>query len=209
MLNETDITMIFGMRGSGKSTLTRRLSSVYPRRIVFDRLHEWNEGIIFKSFLDFGRLWAENYDKESFTLVFQADIEAGNEQQSDVFNQILRVIYKTCKMQNAYSPIFNTCLIFEEIHFYGGAQFIEPWLWECVLTGRHAGLAIIGNSQRPASVHKSLVSQSANLFVGQLYEPRDMQYLSEAMGQDAFKAKTLPKFSFVFFRPGVPATIVS
>lgn len=205
MLNETDITMIFGMRGSGKSTLTRRLSEVYDRRIVFDRLHEWNDGIIFRNFEQFSNLWAQLHDKEYFILIFQTDIEAGSDQQSEIFNQILRVIYKTCKM----NPGLSTCLIFEEIHFYGGAQFIEPWLWECVLTGRHAGLAIMGNSQRPASVHKSLVSQAANLFVGQLYEPRDMQYLSEAMGQDAFKAKSLPKFSFVFFRPGQPAQIVS
>lgn len=138
-------------------------------------------------------------------IVFQTDIEAGTDAGSEQFNQILRVIYKTCRLR----PELNTCLIFEEIHFYASAHFVEPWLQECVLTGRHSGFAILGNSQRPASVHKSLISQSANIFVGQLYEPRDMQYLSEAMGADAFQAKSLPKFSFVFFRPGQAVQIVS
>ena len=33
--------IIFGITGCGKSTLTSQVAEIYPRRIIFDRLHQW------------------------------------------------------------------------------------------------------------------------------------------------------------------------
>lgn len=198
-IGEHDVTVIFGRRGCGKSTLTRKLSTIYSRVVIFDRLQEWSDCTTFSSFAAFAEWWKKHGARsEAFRVAIQLPAGSDPEHLVDEFNSTMSLVYQTGKA----IPGLTTCVVIEEAQFYCGPARIEPWLFEAIHTGRHAGLAIIANSQRPAAVHKSLVSQASNVFSGSLFEMRDIQYLKECFGDSAFKCRTLEKFSFCYFKVG-------
>lgn len=203
ILGSTDVTVILGLRGCGKSTLSRYLSETYARKIVFDRVSEWNEPNHLKceNFGEFRKLYSENFHHDFFTLVFCPRAGTDLELYAMQCGDVLSTVYKVGREGGG-----GTCLVIEEAQLLAATHSIHPWLFECILTGRHAELAIIANSQRPASLHKALISQATNVFVGQLFEARDMKYLSETFGDEAFLARTLSKGEFLWFRTGLPTT---
>lgn len=205
MFGLTDITVIFGQRGSGKSTLGRKIASAYPRLIVIDRLMEWEnpDAIYCNTFDAFAGAIKSVINSDTFIIVLQFDVEAKTEAQAETFNHALRLAYKGGQISNK-----NICVLIEEVHFFASPSLIEKWLFECVMTGRHAGLAIIASSQRPASVHKGLVSQAAHVIIGQLFERRDLEYLDQCIGETAWQASTLKKFSFLHYRPGQKTVLI-
>ncbi len=207
-LGPTDVTIIFGMRGSGKSTLSRKLSSAYPRRVVIDPLAEWSEVDVHyrvvRGYAEFARVFAEVVFSDRFTLVCQFDPETSDEDQSAEFDSILRSLYYTGRETG-----MGCCLVIEEVHNFATPYAIQHWLRQIVLTGRHAHLAVIASTQRPASVNKALVSQAAHVFTGQLFEQRDVKYLEDTLSGDiAERAALLPKFRFLGFTPGQPTVEV-
>ena len=216
-LGPTDVTVIFGQRGSGKSTLGRALSRVYPRCIVFDPLGEWQNGEVFSNYNEFRALWLRHYADSEFTLVFRREAGEGLERASAEFSRCAAAIYATGFAERRKftelhgvdpAPEYGLCLVIEEVHFLAPLHALDPWLAESVFTGRHAGLAIIASTQRPASVHKSLVSQASNVFVGRLFEYRDIRYLSDSIGEQASRARDLPAFTFLWVRPGEGTALV-
>lgn len=211
MIGETDVTTIFGIRGSGKSTLTRNLSEIYSsqgRLIVFDRLGEWIPGptdIVIRSGLEFRRKWPEVFNAPNLKIIYQFSPGLDPDILQAEFGDALRSIYSTGRL-GGDSP---TCIVIEEAQFYSSPQFCNPWLRECVLTGRHAGLALILNSQRPQSIHGSLIAQSTNIFVGQMHLERDLAILAATMGESAYSARNMPRGEFLWFRLGCPNRIVT
>jgi len=205
VIGPTDIITIFGQRGSGKSELGRAISKLYPRLVVIDKLEEWTEGdLITSSFDAAADFLADTIKQKEFKLVFRLDIETKNEKQQQVFNELLRLIYKRGKETGE-----NVCLLIEEVHFYCTSGHSEEWLAKCLTVGRHANLAMIASSQRPAQVDKLLVSQAAHVFVGQLFEHRDIAYLKDTIGPAAAEqVAKLPKYKFLHHRIGEPAAIV-
>ena len=207
-LGLTDVTVVFGQRGCGKSTLARRLAEIYPRKVVFDPMKEWgNEpnAKFFSDFESFCALWAELYDQASFTLVYHRVPGTSMENAASDFSGILGVIHATGETDPGN---YGVCLVLEEFQFLAPVHSLDAWLGECVFTGRHAGTAIIASTQRPASIHKSFVSQASHIFVGKLFEARDIAYLRETIGDDAFKARDLPRFQFLWVIPGEVTKII-
>lgn len=196
----TDKIAIFGRSGCGKSTLQTAITSCYPRLIVIDRMREHSSGdFITSNFEDYARFLTQmiQTNQPRFKLVYQFDIECLTDQQEMFFEQALRLAYRYGQVTGN-----NLCLSVEEVQFFAPPTYIPHWLKECVLTGRHANLAVVVSSQRPAAVHKDLVSQSSHLYVGQLFEMRDMEYLRHTIGEAAFQAKELPQGEFLHYSLG-------
>lgn len=199
-LGPTDVTVIFGQRGSGKSTLGAKLARLYQRRFVFDRLREWsgNSTCRVERFTEtvtlLSRL-AKTPDK-GFEIAFQFDID--EPRKSEQFSEVMRLCYKwgtVCQK--------NLAVVIEEVHHWATPVSIDRWLFESVMTGRHAHIALICNSQRPASVHKGLVSQASHLFIGKLHERRDMEYLAEYVPHDIIQQLPgLQVGEFFHYSPG-------
>lgn len=208
MIGPHDVTSIFGIRGSGKSTLSRNLSSIYPRLIIFDRLGEWGDidGFNCSDAESFSKIWKQTFRSPSFKIVVSFEPGTDGDDLQREVSSILKTIYNTGR--SGLSE-YSTCLVIEEAQFYSSPQSINPWLFEVCLTGRHAKIAIILNSQRPASIHKSLISQSHNIFVGQLFEMRDIKYLTDTIGDAAFRARSLPQGAFLWHRLGCPVRVVN
>lgn len=199
MFSQTDIISIIGKRGSGKSTLGRAIQKGYPRKIIIDRLGEYplNDSNIFvDTFYDFSEKIKQTLHDQSFTIVFGFDIESQN--HDELFNQVLRIAY--------YRG--NVSVVIEEIHHFASPYMLPQWLRETLLTGRHRGLSLISTTQRPAELHKTILSQSNHIFSGCLYEKNDIDYLKHFMGEDAFKLQNIPIGKFLHFMPGSPSKIV-
>lgn len=204
-LGETDITVVFGQRGSGKSSLGRALSSIYPRRIVIDRLREWTgQAATARGYKEFLALYQSVQRLPSFTIAVQFDLGLDPALLSEQVNQMLRAIYLT-----EHADPQGLCIVIEEVHFFAAPTSIEPWLLEVVTTGRHAGLALVVNSQRPAQVHKSLVSLASNVMMGRLFEARDLKYLQESVGGIALQCRDLANFQFIHYRPGEGSQLIT
>lgn len=207
MLGANEISIVFGMRGCGKSTLTREISSIHARRVVIDRLREWDDPNqeTVSNFNEFCEWWVNNYHRDEFTVVCQFSLGSSMEANSAEFDSILRTVYLT-ERESPYPR--GICLVVEEIHFWSSPYSLSDWLTECVYTGRHAGISIVANAQRPASVHKSLVALSTNVFVGASFETNDLKYLTDAIGDVVYQAKSLEKYHFLWHRYGEMPRIV-
>ncbi len=213
MINPEEVTVIFGIKGCGKSTFTEKIYSRFPKVIVFDKARTVYDDTLthdVNGFRDFVALYADIHDSDSFGIrvSFRAGLRDDDFQLE--LSEILRVIYEIGKRKREQGIIDHVCIVFEELQFYCTPYFINPWLKDCILVGRHASLTIIGNTQRPANIHGDFKSQSANLICGQLYHKADIQYLRDsALGDDAFLVPTLPKYSFIFKHYGDPIQIIA
>lgn len=197
-------TIIFGMTGSGKSTLTQKIAVLFDRRIIFDRLNEWDGENVAGDFDEFKKLYGEFHTLDSFTIIFQPYSGMDADTLVQLTDRILSLIFQV-ESYNAK----GIALIFEEVWLYAPIHSIPPWFQEIMLTGRHHRISVIGNSQRPANVSKTLVSQSRHLFIGQFYESRDRKYFEETFGRIPELDNPPEKFKFLWFRPQEKPLLIS
>lgn len=200
MFGPTDKIAIFGRSGCGKSTLQAAILACYKRCVVIDRMREHFDGDlitnnfeIYAAFLS--KAISEKWD--SFKVVFQFDIEKQSDAQEFIFEQVVRLAYKFGEISGK-----GITLSVEEVQFFAGPHYIPHWLKESTLTGRHAGMGVIVSSQRPAAVHKDLVSQASHAFFGSLYEVRDIEYCRAILGDYAYELQSLPQGKFLHYSMG-------
>lgn len=198
MFELTDCTLVLGRRGSGKSHLGKVVQSVYPRKIVLDPMDEYpSEGAVF-GFEEFSNKILEfklNRISE-FNLIIKFNPE--NENLENEFNEIMRILF-----------IFGNCLIvIEEIQLFSHPHFIPHWLKQCLLLGRHRGIGLLFTTQRPGELHKTVLSQCAHIFAGQIFERNDINYISGFLGINAQKLINLKPREFIYFSPGKSILLV-
>ena len=205
MIHAGEHSIIFGMTGSGKSTLTRKISTLFLRKIIFDRLREWSgEGIEVDSYDSFKKVFRELHLSDSFCIVFQPGYGGDSDSLVEETNQILALIFQVESHTQK-----GIALIFEELWLYAPLHNIPAWFQETMLTGRHHNISVIGNSQRPADVSKTFVSQARHCFVGQFYEYRDRKYFEDTFGRIPELANPPKKFTFYWFRPAEKPLLIS
>lgn len=190
MFSATDVISVLGKRGSGKTTLGRTIQRAFPRVVIFDRLHEYNSentpGAVFcDSFESFAQKIIETVEAKRFKIIYRFDIEKTNHDEE--LNQALRILW--------YRG--SVLIVIEEVHVFATAHHMPQWLKELILTGRHRGNGILITSQRPAEVHKTLLSQSHHLMVGPMHETNDLNYLRSVLGAGVDKLPRLQQFTFL------------
>lgn len=192
MFNQIDVVAVFGRRGSGKSYLAQKIQSLYPKRVTFDTLNEYTDGIQCTNFNDFANalqnLKAQN--AQSFHLVYQFNIEGVN--HDDEFNQAMRLCYY----------FGGLTVTIEEIQSFCSVHKMPHWLKNSLLTGRHQNMAIIVTTQRPGECHKTIMSQCSHIFTGQLHDRNDIKYVSNFIGTEANDLYLLDQREFLHFTHG-------
>lgn len=190
MFKSTDIISILGRRGSGKSYLCKKIQTLYPRCIIFDTLHEYNDSdvdIMCYDFEDFSKAVISTKNKSKFRICFQFEIGQDN---TDIFNECLKLIYHRGSVCVVIEEVQN----FSETHAYG----LTTWLKESLLTGRHRDIAIITTTQRAGQLHSAILSQSNHIFTGNLQGKSDLQNLSNTVGIDINIIKSLKEHTFIW-----------
>lgn len=190
---------IFGITGSGKSTLTRAISQYYHRKIIFDRMGEWNGDPRYtvQDFQGFARVYRECESLADFEIVVRFRPGISQEDLITGFESICNLVYQRERLAR-----LGVLLLIEEVWLYSSPHYISPWFKEILLTGRKENISVVANSQRPASVNKDIPSQSRHVFVGQHFNPNDRMYFRDVLGKEYPKCENLKRFEFLWYRPG-------
>lgn len=168
--NNASITAVLGSSGSGKSTYVKRtISRGHARLFVWDAMGEYgNIGTVYESL--HSALVA--MQKKRFKVIFvPSSNEALRVEQFDL----------ACRAALAAG---NMTLVIEELRFVTTPSR-APLGWARVcMTGRHAGLTVIGTSQRPANVDKDFLGNCTRIRTGRLAYPEDVATVAKTIGRD-------------------------
>lgn len=209
MIGPTDITAIFGQRGSGKTDMGKALSRLYPRLFVIDIVKDWKPGpdgleLVTEDFDEAANFLEKSIGRQEWRASFRFNIDTGDEVQKKTFNALLRTLYMRGELTGE-----NVCLLIEEVHMYCSPGTIEEWLFKVITLGRHANMPMIASSQRPASVHKAITSAASHKFIGQLDDVRDLKYFGEIAAELPAEIQALKKYDFIYRAQGEPPRTVN
>lgn len=73
-------------------------------------------------------------------------------------------------------------------------------LLEIIRFGRHDGISLVAICQRPAQVHKDLISQADDVITFRIEEPNDLDYLAKFCSVTRSQLKTLEKRHFLWYK---------
>ena len=145
-LKSTDVQVIFGKRGSGKTILGKYLVSKYKRMFIYDCLGE---------FAQFGKV-VTNLDQinldEDNCVVFNP---VETEDSQDTHDMCALFVWQ-------YMP--NCLFVSDELHMYQGNS-LSPAFKRLITQGRHRGIGMLGISQRYANLNQTIITQSSHVFM--------------------------------------------
>lgn len=197
----TEVFMVLGRRGSGKSYLGERIAEAYPRVVTFDSIHEYDarHGTVCTGFEAFALeiIRLKKSGIKNFRLIVQFDLEKKNNEAE--FDECLRVLYY-------HGGIF---IRIEEIQNFSSPHSLPHWLTHCLTTGRHRSIGLLFLTQMPRYCNKALISQASHLFCGQMHENNDIEYARTVLGDRAYELQNIEPRKFLYFSPGKPITLVN
>ena len=180
---EKKVFLILGKRGSGKSYLVKKRLEQFNRFLVFDTLGEYSNGVIFTDKEALFNFWRERLSGD-FRLIYQPL------QPDEEFAEICDLVY-ACG---------NMVFVVEEIDRFSDSTHLPIEFANIVQRGRHANITLIAISQRPYRVNRTLSSQVKEMYTFQQSEPRDIDFLSEFIGQDVDRVRDLPLYSYLHWQ---------
>ncbi len=192
----TDCFAVIGRRGHGKSYLGKTIQKAFPRRIVFDTVHEYNSGTIVHSFDEFTSAIRQNEHSPNYEIIFQMDVDIENKVM--YFNEALRILYF----------LGNCLIVIEELQEYCTPHALPHYLRECILLGRHRNIGLIFTSQRPGQINKTILSQCNHVFVGSIHETNDLKYIAGFIHEENEVLSGLKPRTFLYYRPGMPISLI-
>lgn len=154
---------------------------------------------VVHDFASFARVYRDLYQLDGFTILYRPVAGQDAEALVSSTDQVLSLVTQVETQERR-----GLALIFEEVWLYAPLHACPPWLTEIALTGRHHNISIVANSQRPAHVSKTLVTQSRHVFIGQFFEHNDRKYLRETLGNLECLENPPPPGEFIWFRPSAP-----
>ncbi|HRZ02318.1 MAG TPA: hypothetical protein P5024_12235 [Burkholderiaceae bacterium] len=183
--NRPRILAVIGASGSGKSLFIKAhlWRSLGPRVLVWDPLAEYGPHVrtVTRSAAELVRLVAG----PAWSIAFQPSADAG---------QAVRQFDLVCRAALAAR---RCALVVEELAFVTTpARAPAGWRAVC-LTGRHAGLTVVGASQRPASIDKDFFSNATAIRCGRLNYSRDLSTMADVLGVPSAELQRLEPLAFV------------
>lgn len=182
-----EITVIVGRKGSGKSTRARELLARASRRVIVDPMWEHTQGVIVK---DFASL--VSYIRPLRASSYAAVLRARNELD------VMQTIGLTVAGEPESPPLPGCTLCVDELDKLCSPSTLPVELHDVVNYGRHYRVSLIGLARRPNKLHRDITANADRIVIGQTLEPRDVDYLTEFIGETlAARAKRLRRWEFV------------
>jgi len=189
---QIDKILVVGRSGCGKSFLGKKLSSVFPRVVIFDSLNEYPKSehdiTDFNQFA--GYIKQINNEKiRNYRLIVKFDTSL--EDTKEIFDHYMHVLYE----------LGDVFIVIEEVQDYCTPYFIGRWFKKSMTSGRHQKLGFLFTTQRPSFLNKTVLSQSTNIFVGNLIDRNDSMTISQLLDSDKKEISSLNDREFLWFNP--------
>lgn len=173
---------VLGRRGSGKSSYVKGFIRKLKRKLIFDPKEEYSGGPRFSSLVAFYD-YVIRAGKGSVTaiysppLVFGEDDQDATEEAKRLFNRFCEVVF-----QFGAKTGFVWMVADEMDRFTGPGPKIPRWFDLLCNEGRHAHVAMIGISRRPAKIPKDFIENSHLLILFHL-KGGAVEYLAPTIGR--------------------------
>ncbi len=170
---QNKIVGIVGRKGSGKSTMFRRVMERCPRLFVFDSMgeHRW----IPNRFDDFGDV-----------LEFLACVEAEGEPTfAGSYVPQADLVEDFCDLSHEVYSMGNLIFGVEEVSMLCGPSFLPLEFDRIVRLGRHRRVNVVWTAQRMAEVARRLTAATDVFVLFAHTEPRDLDAVADRCGRDA------------------------
>lgn len=181
-MDRPDIRLLIGKTGSGKTVKACKLIEDRPRVVIFDTLgHDYSDGVVFYELAALKAFWGKCY-RGRFRLIYRptSDVEE--------FDEVCDLAYK-CG---------NLVFVAEELDLFCPPRQLTPGIRHILKRGRHADITFIGVTQRPYGIDRIVTAMCNEVYVFKTDEPRDIQYLSERLGEGiAEKIAALGEYEYV------------
>jgi len=175
-----ECTMIYGIRGCGKTKLLQYLLNQYDIKnipfLLFDTMHNHN--------------WQPKHKQSKI-------IKPPYRLKHAYFIKTLNYAWKKG----------NIIVAIEEIDQYCSPRFLPEELDSIVNLGRNRGISYIATTRRIADVHKDVIANCEHHFIFKAFLPRDLEEYQKYVGKVVWKAKDLPSYHFIYYRVGGEPTI--
>lgn len=162
------MTVIIGRKGFGKSTKARELVESEPRRIIFDPMREYTDGVVVRSFEEAVEYLDRVRDRDYSVILRTLDPE-----------DELRLIELAVHGEPESPLLPGVMLYVDEADRLCSPHRLPHGLFRAVNYGRHFGVSMIFVSRRPRRLHRDMTANADRIFVGKTQEPADLDYLAE------------------------------
>lgn len=193
MFNSTDKFLMIGRSGCGKSYLAKTLQKIYPRRVIFDSLDEYdpsnfrNPPLVVSTFEGFTSAISQVENESKFIIIYKIDVT--DSMAITYFNHCMEILYS----------MGNVCVVIEEIQDYCSPYKIPSFLKKGMTSGRHRNMSFFMTTQRPSFIHGDIFSQATNTFCGNLIKKSDAQTMADLLNIDRKEINVLKKREFYWF----------
>lgn len=181
-----EVIVIFGKRGSGKTTLAKKLILGRKRLFIFDTLREYKVGLVTYDIIQAIEFLTEHQDR-IFRLSFSPETN-----DKIAFDHSCKLIY----------ALEDLTFLIEEVDNYCSAQNVSEVFSKIIRYGRHKNISLITTSRRTAEVPRLLTSQATDFYIFSHHEPRDIDYFSHLFSPNvAEKVRQLKKLQYIHSKP--------
>lgn len=179
------IVGVFGMTGTGKTTLLKRFVERADRAIIVDPLGKLGHlGVCIPTPREFKTYWRRQYHK-----TWKIVLQPGKIAPTAAPREALAPFLRTARQAAVGSPPF--WVFVDEVDKFGTAFSTDPEIRALADYGRNFGVSLAFVARRPACVDKTLTAQADTLYLFKAKEPRDLDYFRDVVG--AGVAARLPR----------------
>lgn len=171
------VILIFGRTGSGKSYFVKQIIKKLSRVIIIDKMFEYNDGIIFYSFIELLDYFLINKPQEfKFICRFENDND-------------IELLFRFCWY------VKNLVLVVEESELYISPYQKQSEFLKLVRYGRHRAISIIAIARRVIELSNDVKANADKIITFKQILKKDLDYL-ENLGFNKDEILNLKQYEY-------------
>ena|SRR3990170_5803346 len=180
-MSQNTILTILGMKGSGKTTLTKQIITEHSRVVILDANGEYDAARVVWGFQECVNALVEHEHKRSFRLSLRC-----------------YRVKETLRLMGLCYHFKDAWIVIDEASLYCSPVSIPDEVSRLVRFGRHRRLSLIFVARRASEIPRDITANSDLLITFKQTEPRDLLYL-QSFHHDAERVRHLKPYRFKVF----------